>query len=89
MGKDLGRPASYLLLERGTHVYSSDGEELGRVKEIRADQGADIFDGLVIERGLLPGGERLVLADQVEEIFERGVLLSIDAAAAEALPGPE
>jgi hypothetical protein len=37
---------------------------------------------------VLPGGDRFVEASQVEEIFERGVVLTLDAAAAEALPAP-
>lgn len=84
---DLGRPASYLVLERGAAVYSCDGERLGAVEEVRADEGEDIFDGLVLGTGVLPGGKRFVAAEQVEEIFERGVLLKLDKAAAAELPG--
>jgi uncharacterized protein YrrD len=84
---DLGQPTSYLLLKPGARVYSSDGEQVGRVREVRADEEADIFDGLLVERGLLPGGEWLIVAAQVDEIFERGVLLGIDAAAVEELAG--
>ena len=84
--EDLGAPASFVTLEPGTPVYSSDGDELGRVVEVRADEGTDIFDGLMVERGLLPGQARFVAADQVEEIFERGVVLTVDSDAAEALP---
>lgn len=84
---DLGQPTSYLMLEPGARVYSSDGERVGRVREVRADPEADIFDSLVVERGLLGGGERLVEAADVDEIFERGVLLAIDAAAFEGSGG--
>ena len=48
-----------------------------------ADLHADIFDGLVIDRSVLPGGHRFVDAAQVDQIYERGVVLSVDAAAAE------
>lgn len=81
---DLGQPTSYLMLEPGARVYSSDGEQVGRVREVRADPEADIFDSLVVERGHLGRGERLVPAAEVEEIFERGVLLAIEAARFEA-----
>ena len=37
---------------------------------------------------MLPGGHRFVDAEQVEEIFDRGVLLKIDRKVAEALPEP-
>jgi uncharacterized protein YrrD len=85
---DLGAPASYLTLEEGVVVFSCDGRELGRVEHVLADEGTDIFDGIVVDRSVLPGGHRFVEADQVEEIFERGVLLKLDAAAAESLPEP-
>lgn len=85
---DLGPPSSYLALEEGTEVYSCDGANLGRVAHVLADADSDIFDGLVIDRSVLPGGARFVDAEQVEEIFERGVLLRLDAAATEDLPEP-
>jgi hypothetical protein len=85
---DLGAPSSYLTLTEGTPVVSSDGQSLGKVEHILCDTDADIFDGLVIDRSVLPGGHRFVDAPQVDEIYERGVVLTIDAAAAEALPQP-
>ena len=85
---DLGDPASYLVLEEGTKVVSSDGEEVGRVAEVIADTVNDIFDGIVITKGLLPtpGSRHYVPGDEVDEIYERGVVLALDAAAVEALP---
>jgi sporulation protein YlmC with PRC-barrel domain len=79
---DLGAPIAYLALEEGTPVYSSDGRELGTVEHVLAATDADVFDGLVIS------GPRFVDAPEVAEIHERGVLLGIDAAAAESLPEP-
>jgi hypothetical protein len=37
---------------------------------------------------VLPGGHRFVDSEQVEEIFDRGVLLKIDRKVAEGLPEP-
>ena len=88
MTEDLGAPISYLALERGTAVFASDGEKVGTVDEIRADEEKDIFDGLVVRHGLL-GELQLVIADQVEEIHERGVRLNVDSAAFAELPGPD
>ena len=85
---DLGEPSSYLMLKEGTPVLSSDGESLGKVEHVLADPENDIFDGLVIDRSVLPGGHRFVDADQIGEIFERGVLLKLDREAAETLPEP-
>lgn len=88
MPLDLGPPISYLVLEPGLPVYSCDGEKLGKVEHVLADLQADIFDGLVIDTSVLPGGHRFVEADQVEEIFERGVVLKCSRAEAEQLPQP-
>jgi hypothetical protein len=86
--EDLGQPSSYLVLADGVPVYSSDGRELGRVEHVLDVPEDDIFDGFVVDTSVLPGGHRFVDSEQVDEIFERGVVLKIDAAAAEGLPEP-
>ena len=85
---ELGPPSSYLNLQPGTPVHSSDGESLGEVEHVLADSDADIFDGLVIDRSVLPGGSRFVDAEQVEEIHEDGVVLKLTRADANSLPQP-
>jgi hypothetical protein len=85
---DLGQPSSDLALGKGAECYSCDGEMVGKVEHVLAVPEDDIFDGIVLDTTVLPGGHRFVDADQVEEIFERGVLLKIDRAAAERLPEP-
>jgi uncharacterized protein YrrD len=85
---DLGPPGSYLTLEPGVPVFATDGTALGRVEHVLAVPEDDIFDGLVIDTSVLPGGHRFVDASEVAEIHERGVLLAIDRAAAEKLPEP-
>jgi hypothetical protein len=86
--EDLGDPISYLVLGEGTPVFSSDGEELGKVEHVLSDADADIFDGVVLDTSVLPGGQRFVDAPQVDRIYERGLVLNIDATAAEQLPEP-
>ena len=86
--EDLGAPASYLVCGEGTPVYSSDGGKLGEVEHVLADEDSGIFDGIVLDRSVLPGGHRFVDAPQIEDFFERGVVLRIDAAAAQRLPEP-
>ena len=83
---DLGAPVSYLALEEGTAVLTADGEELGHVAHVLADEETDIFDGIVIAHGL--GRHTFDDAEQVAEIHERGVVLTLTAAEAEALPEP-
>jgi hypothetical protein len=85
---DLGEPGSYLTLEEGTEVYSSDGQPLGKVAHVLADPDRDVFDGIVLDTSALPGGHRFCDAEEVDEIYERGVTLKVDAARAESLPAP-
>jgi hypothetical protein len=87
--EDLGHPISYLVLKRGADVYSSDGQRLGRVVRVEAAHEAHLFDGIVIDTKAGPGGLKFVDAPEVGQIFERGVVLTIDAAAAESLPKPK
>ena len=85
MSGDRGAPTSYLTLERGTPVFTSDGVEIGRVEHVLADADADIFDGIVISSG---GGHRFVDAPQVAGMAADGVTLTLDSAAADGLPEP-
>jgi uncharacterized protein YrrD len=85
---DLGDPSSYLSLRKGADCYTRDGEKVGEVEHVLAAPDEDIFDGIVLDTGVLPGGHRFVDAVQVDEIFERGVLLKIDRAEVESLPQP-
>jgi uncharacterized protein YrrD len=86
--EDLGQPISFLVCGEGTPVYSSDREKLGEVEHVLADADTDIFDGIVIDRSVLPGGHRFADASQIERIYERGVVLTVDAGSAERLPEP-
>ncbi len=84
--EDLGHAVSYLVAKRGIPVFSSDGQKLGRVIKILAAPEANMFDGILFDTSWGPGGRRFVDAPEVDGIYERGVLLSIDAAEAESLP---
>jgi uncharacterized protein YrrD len=86
--EDLGSPSSYLELGKGAECYSCDGEKVGEVEHVLAAPDEDIFDGIVLDTSVLPGGHRFVDAEQVDEIFERGVLLKVDRQEADALPEP-
>lgn len=86
--KDLGAPISFLTLEKGVPAYSSDGEEVGKVEHVLSSPNIDIFDGIVLDTSILPGGHRFVDAPEVDEIYEEGVVLKITAAEADRLPEP-
>jgi uncharacterized protein YrrD len=86
--EDLGQPIAYPALKPGLPVYSSDGERLGKVERVLADIDANIFDGIVFDTTSLPGGHRFVDAPEVEGIYDRGVVLKVDATEAAKLPAP-
>jgi sporulation protein YlmC with PRC-barrel domain len=85
---DYGDPTSYMALEPGTAVISSDGERVGKVEHVLADADSDIFDGLVIDVESGPGGLHFVDSEQVGELFERGCVLKVRAAEVKELPKP-
>jgi hypothetical protein len=86
--ENLGEPTSYLAVDKGVPVYSSDGENLGRVVRVLSAPNLDMFDGVVFDTTAGPGGHRFVDAPEVGEIYERGVVLKIDAAEAAQLVAP-
>jgi hypothetical protein len=86
---DLGEPVSYLVVEPGADVYSADGERVGTVQHVLADEENDIFDGIVIETDRGPGGLRFADAPEVAELREKGIVLTLTAAEVGNLPKPE
>ena len=77
-----------MVLEPGTDCISSDGKRIGKVEHVLADTDVDIFDGLVVDTEAGPGGLVFVDAPEVEEIYERAVVLKIAAADVDRLPKP-
>jgi hypothetical protein len=69
-------PISWLVLEPGHPVVTSDGKELGTVQEVLGDQTVDIFDGLTVTAGL-GARNRYVPAELVESIDTDAVRLGI------------
>jgi hypothetical protein len=84
--RDDGLAVHYTALQRGTPVFSSDGEEVGKVDQVLDNYREHIFDGLVIAT---PSGERrFVDAPEVERTAERAVTLNITAAECAELGPP-
>ncbi len=88
MTQDPGLPISYEVLERGTAVYSSEGEQVGTVAHVLAAEEVDIFEGIVILEHRGRSGHRFVEAEDIADMYERAVMLRLDRAAAERLPEP-
>lgn len=64
-----GDPVAWLLIEPGWTVYDVQGEKVGKVKEVLADEQADIFHGLQV-------GDEEILADRIAEIHEGHIHLA-------------
>jgi hypothetical protein len=85
MSEERGEPISYMVLAEGTRVEGRDGGEVGTIKRVLADEGADIFDGLILDT---PDGDRFVDAGQVGDLYTRLVVLEMTAEDARHLPEP-
>lgn len=83
-----GDPTSYWALESGTDVMSSDGERVGVVEHVLIDEATGIFDGIVIDIRLGPGGLHFVDAPEVATLREGAVVLAVTTADVERLPKP-
>jgi len=77
-------PVSWLVIEAGWKVLAADGSEVGEVDEVVGDSNADIFDGLAISTSRF-GKPRYVPSEQVDEIIDGTVRLSLTTAQIEQL----
>jgi hypothetical protein len=85
---DYGAPISYMGLSAGADVVCSEGEVVGKVEHVLADEEEDVFDGIVIASHRGPGGAHFVDANLVGAIYERAVVLTIPGPEVEHLPKP-
>jgi uncharacterized protein YrrD len=85
---EYGEPIAYSALKPGADVISADGEDVGKVLHVLADEEEDVFDGIVVDVKMGPGGHRFVDAPQVSECREGAVIISVPAAEVEKLPEP-
>ena len=74
---NLGAPVAYLVLGRDVPVYDPDGQLVGHVAQVLADEQEDIFHGLVISLPGIPDRYRFAVPDQLAGLYERGVTLSV------------
>ncbi len=86
-GIDDGAAIHYTAVAAGTPVYSSDGVEVGTVRQMLDNHREHIFDGVVFRDG--GGALRFVDAPEVARTAERGVTLNLSASEAAELGPPE
>jgi hypothetical protein len=84
---DDGHAVHYSAVERGTPVYGSDEQVVGKVVEVLDNYPEHIMDGVVFETS--DGVRRFVDAPEVARTAELAVTLTIPAAEAAQLEPPE
>jgi hypothetical protein len=84
---DDGHAVHYMAVERGTPVYGSDEQLVGKVVEVWDNTREAIMDGVVFETP--DGVRRFVDAPEVARTAELAVTLTIPAAEAAELPPPQ
>jgi hypothetical protein len=77
---------SWRALGRGADVISAEGSRVGAVEHVLADVKSDIFDGVVIDTRLGPGGLLAVDPAQIALIFEDRIVLTVPKARMLDLP---
>ena len=78
------RAIAWRVLKKGAKVFSSSGDEVGRVSDVVADDQKDIFSGVAFRPGLL-SSPRFVPADLIASLTEEGVYLTISESQADEL----
>jgi uncharacterized protein YrrD len=75
-------PVSWMVIEAGWPVVDSDGNEIGPVTDVIADEEKDIFSGLMVRVARFRA-PRYVAAERVRTIVEGRIELDVTA---DALP---
>jgi hypothetical protein len=84
--RDDGIAVHYLTVSRGTPIYASGGELVGKVVRVLDNHREHILDGIEFED--TGGTMRFVDAPEVQRTFERAVELNIGVTAAKELGPP-
>ena len=73
---------SWVTLDKGVRITTSDGTELGRVGDVVADRQKDIFSGVTVSGGIF-SEDRFVPADLIDQMTAEEVTLTVTEAEAE------
>ncbi len=76
-----------MLIARGMTVRGADAD-LGTVTEVVADEGVDVFRGIVLAHGLFGVKHGFIPADRVVSVEQNVVRVSLSKAEADQLPAP-
>jgi uncharacterized protein YrrD len=81
---DTGTPIAWTALRRGHAVVDANGETIGKLSQVVADQQKDIFSGIVFRHGLLDR-ERFAPADTIASITSTEIALTLSGEEADRL----
>lgn len=84
---DLGDRIAFPALREGTPVYDDRDERIGVVDEVLIESPGGIFEGVIVHTLPLPGHHLRARPDQIADLRERGVLLSVSRDALTEEPG--
>jgi len=76
---------SWMVIDAGAAVISSEGDKAASVSRVVGDPDADVFTGLAVKVGILTG-ERFVPSERVRAIWPDRVEVGITKAELESLP---
>jgi hypothetical protein len=82
----LGPQVAYLAIKEGTPVYDRSGTRVGVVEHVMDEGG--IFEGVVVHTYPLPGRHLYADADQIDNIHQRGIVLSVGRVTFTTRPSP-
>jgi hypothetical protein len=74
---NLGAPIAYGAVPIGAPVYDRDGARVGTVEQVLADEGSDIFHGLIVRPQYLLDGAVFASREQIGGLYEHGVVLTV------------
>jgi uncharacterized protein YrrD len=81
---DEARPIAWAALEKGTPVATSDGQEVGKVSSVIADEQKDIFSGITFRHGFLDR-EHFIPAEKIANMTSGRVELQLSSQETENL----
>lgn len=76
---DLGEPVAHRAVREGVPVFDRTGRRVGVVDRVMVDEATDTFEGIIVHTLPLPGRHLYAGHEQITELRERAVLLSVEA----------
>lgn len=86
---EMNIPKDHVVLEEGTKVFSSDGEQVGNIDQLRVDTELECISHMIISRGMIFSEKKMIPTTWITRVGDEEVHLSVDADFLEQLPDYE